>query len=175
MKFLLFFLVFLLTSCSIRGLTSDYKKSPRSIRELVVKKDISLFHQDTIHISKVTGKELNEELQKHEKAIVFLITPYCVYDRTVEDYKKYAEKNGYSFFLVADSYADIDNLYLHKGENQLFVIDHKYYKTNLRHAYTKKFVNELKGVDINTVVEREGIAEFYFFVNGKLTKQTGSI
>jgi len=172
MKKLLLFLISLLTlqACTIQGLTSDYSKLDDSHTAMIT--DLKDFNDsEPAKIYKINGTELNTELQKYPKALVYVFTNGCTSDfcKPLIVYDKYAKKHDMKLFLVMSGYSNLDETLNMPHPEPLYSIDNEYYGTRFRNTYTHYFENELIGKARKTK-RGEYKGGLFFFNNGKLEK-----
>lgn len=160
----------LLTSCTIYGLTNDYKKLSETDK-LRVEKLESFDNLEGGKIYEINAEQLKTELRKHPKSIVRIFTNYCnaptCYPISV--FKTYAEQNDYKIFFVMTGYADVNKTLVQDSTIPYFSIDADYYQTKYRNRYVNCFENELMGLDKNTK-QKEWLGDLFFFENGNLVK-----
>ncbi len=133
-----------LNSCTIQGLTNDYKKLSAEKKSLI--NPLKTF--DNLENGKVyslNSNQLKEELKNHPKSIVYVFTNGCTtkYCLPINVYKSYAETNGYKLFLVMNGYAKLDETLNQMVEVPYFSIDNEFYNVENRSKYTTYFENEL--------------------------------
>ena len=100
----------LLTSCTIYGVTDDYRKlSTQQQQQVVPLRSFTNTDSETVH--KINGKQLREEIQKHPKALVYIFSNGCkaAYCYPMSTYEKFAKENGYRLFLVMEGFGNQRN------------------------------------------------------------------
>lgn len=171
-KILPFLLLMLVNSCTVYGLTNDYKKlNPEQQRNII---PLTSFDETNAqHIYKINGAQLREELKKHPRSMVYIFANGCTsnYCLPMSAYENYAKKNGYSLFLVMDGYARLSETTKQRSEvftAPLYAMDSDYYNKKIRNTYSKYFENDLRGLPHKTKNEWQG--NLFFFENGQLVK-----
>lgn len=172
--FTLIIVSFLLLSCRISGLTNDYSKLNEEDKSRIVALE-NFGDYNTQIIYKISGKQLRNEIAKHEKSLVYIFKNGCTSDlcRPMHVYENYAKQNGYELFLVMEGYG---NLYATLGQrnnftSQLFSINTDLYDSRYRAVYTRMFENELLKKDIN-YKPKEYLGSLFFFEGSRLDKIT---
>src|SRR5690606_25834149 len=117
-------------------------------------------------VYKTNADELLKEIEKYQKAFVYLFTPMCSSDACLplNIYESYAEDKNYKVFFVLSSDNDMEVALIEPISKPLFVIDSDYYGHKLFCKYVDYFENELQGVD-----KKHKSADFYnlfFYENG---------
>lgn len=178
MKYMLLLLVtWSLVSCTVYGVTNDYKKLSAPERERII--PLADFSQtDTLHVYKVNGKQLKQEIEKQPKALVYLFENGCTaqYCLPMAAYERFAKENNYALYLVMDGYGNIDKTLGQRSAvftAPLYVIDNDFYKSWYSVRYTRLFSNDLRGISAEKKPDWEG--SLYFFTNGKLEKVTQTL
>ncbi|MEP7197102.1 MAG: hypothetical protein ABI851_11340 [Saprospiraceae bacterium] len=172
MKIFLFPIILLLTitSCKIQGLTNDYSKLNDDQKKKITQ--LTSFEKlDNEQIYKINGSQLNEELKKYPKSIVYIFKNGCTSKlcKPLFVYENYAKENGYKLFLVMNGYAHLNETLEQHVSTTLFSIDNEYYKSNYRSTYMRYFENELSSKPIDTKV-KEFLGNIYFFKSNQLEK-----
>ena len=171
------FLVLILNSCSIQGLTNDYGKlSEQEKLQIIPLVGFEKLSLDTIY--KINGEQLRTELAKHEKSMVYIFKNGCTSDycKPMYVYENYAITNGYTLFLVMDGYCNLDETLDQRANfsSQLFSIDNEYYNCDSRTRYSRYFENELRGLPRETK-SKEYFGSIYFFSKDKIEKITNEL
>ena len=176
MKNLFFSLIiaFSASSCTIYGLTDDYKKLYPEEQNKIVKLE-NFNHVNSSNIYKINGLQLKEELKNHPKSIVYTFKNGCssVYCLPMSTYEKYAKDNGYKLFLVMSGYGNLQETTKQRSEvftETLYAIDSDYYETRFNSTFHKYFTNDLRELNRKAKPEWEG--SLYFFEKDKLLKVT---
>jgi len=178
MRFLFLFISLIsLTSCTVYGVTNDYKKlSDEEKNKIVPLKDFS--DVDNTKIYKVNGKQLKAELAKHPKSLVYIFTNGCTsqYCLPMSNYERFAKENNYKLFLVMEGYAKLDKTTEQRSEvfqEPLYSIDNDSYNSWYSIRYHRLFANDLRGIARKSKPEWEG--SLYFFNYDKLEKVTSEL
>lgn len=163
-------LLFALQSCSIEGLTNDYKKLNEQQKEKIVALNNFPDAKEGF-IYKINGAQLRAELAKHPKALVYTFTNGCTSEhcKPLMVYEAYAKRNGYDLFLVMNGYRELHSTLEQPVSSPLYAIDNDYYNSTYRNRYVTYFTNDMTGKPIR---EKEGefLGDLFFFENGKLEK-----
>ena len=159
----------LLSSCSIQGLTNDYKKlTPEQQNDIVA---LESFEKatDLNKVYKINGSQLREELKKHPKVLVYEFKNGCTsqYCKPLYVYENYAKENNHKLFLVMNGYANLKESTNEVLNVPLYSIDNEYYDKKMRNAYTNYFINDMLGRDLK-YKEKEYLGNLFFFENGEL-------
>lgn len=175
MKIILSILLCLsLTSCTVYGLTNDYKKlSDEEKLTIVPLKNFD--DTSTNYVYKINGSQLKQELKKHPKSLVYIFTNGCTseYCLPMSNYERYARENNYKIFFVMSGYAQLNETTKQRSEvftEPLFAIDNDANDSNIRVKYSRYFENELRGDAKNEKYEWKG--DLYFFNYDTLEKVT---
>ncbi|MCU7617375.1 hypothetical protein NZ698_09210 [Chryseobacterium sp. PBS4-4] len=178
MRYLFLFVsLILLTSCTVYGVTNDYKKlSGEEKNKIVPLKDFSTV--DNTKIYKINGQQLKTELAKHPKSLVYIFTNGCTsqYCLPMSNYEKFAKENNYKLFLVMEGYAKLDKTTEQRSEvfqEPLYSIDNDSYNSWYSIRYHRLFANELRGIERKSKPDWEG--SLYFFNYDKLEKVTSEL
>ncbi|MCD1115616.1 hypothetical protein [Chryseobacterium turcicum] len=175
MKIILSILLCLsLASCTVYGVTNDYKKLSDEEKSSVV----SLKNFDdtnTKNVYKINGSQLKEELKKYPKSLVYIFSNGCTsqYCLPMSNYERFAKENNYKLFLVMEGYA---HLYKTTGQRsevfkeQLYSIDNDFYNSWYSVRYHRLFENELRRIEKKAKPTWEG--SLYFFNYDTLEKVT---
>jgi hypothetical protein len=162
-----------LNSCGvieINGYGSDFKKL--SIEEKRMLKEFHEFEKtEQPFIYPINGEQLREEVKRHSKVMVYEFKSNCVsatcYPLT--SFVRYAQQNNYKLFLVLNSYASLSETIHQEIKLPIFVMDHIFYKTNVRSNYNKRFIADLlKGEEMQ--VSKGSYPSIYLFEDGKLVR-----
>ena len=164
----------LLTSCTVYGVTDDYRKLNTEQQQQVVPLR-SFTNTDSETVYKINGKQLREEIQKHPKALVYTFTNGCkaAYCYPMSTYEKFAKENGYRLFLVMEGFGNLNETTKQRSAvftAPLYAIDAGYYQTKYSWNFSKYFENDLRGQPLKT--KNEWAGSLYFFENGNLVKVT---
>ncbi|ESU29125.1 hypothetical protein FLJC2902T_11650 [Flavobacterium limnosediminis JC2902] len=161
-----------LLSCSIQGLTNDYKKLSDKNKAKVVSLE-SFESTDTLNIYRISGKQLKDEMVRHPKSLVYVFTNGCTSElcKPMYVYENFAKRNGYKLFLVMNGYANLNETLAQRNgfSSPLFAIDSNYYKSTFRGTYTRYFENELQGKPIETK-SGDYLGNLFFFKGNQLEK-----
>ncbi|HLF51031.1 hypothetical protein [Flavobacterium sp.] len=169
-KILLFFLLAFISSCSIQGLTNDYKKLEESQKsKIVALNNVTEFNTDYIY--KVNGTQLKQELKAHPKSIVYIFKNGCTSDlcKPLMVYENYAKENGYKLFLVMDGFGNLNEALAQPITSPLFAIDSYHYQKKFRATYSRYFENDLTNKPF-TEKNKEYLGSLFFFKEDKLEK-----
>lgn len=175
MKIILSMLFFLsLTSCTVYGVTNDYKKLSEKEKTTVVALE-SFDKTDTQHVYKINGQQLKSELAKHPKSLVYIFTNGCTsqYCLPMSNYERFAKENNYRLFLVMEGYSHLNKTTEQRSEvfkQPLYSIDNDFYNSWFSVRYHRLFANELRGIEKTAKPKWEG--GLYFFNYDKLEKIT---
>ncbi|RZJ73889.1 hypothetical protein [Flavobacterium sp.] len=168
-KLLLLPLLAIAQSCAIYGLTDDYGKLSDEQKTHILPANFENPLPD--HVYKVTGKELNAEIRKYPKALVYEFTNGCTSDacKPMIVYERFAKKNGYKLFLVMNGFGFINETMAQRNsfESPLYAIDASAYPTNRRSKYTMMFKKDLA----DDPSYKPGYWGLMFFENGKFVKE----
>lgn len=161
------------TSCSVQGLTDDYKKLNVAQREIV--KVYTPLEAESRKIYKINGTQLLDEVKRHPKALVYVFVNGCRSEhcKPMFIYENFARKNDYKLFLVMSGFASLEDTMNQPFESPLYAIDAQHYNTIYRGKYTRYFYNELAGKpkgDIDWTTE-----SLFFFENGKLVQRSDTL
>lgn len=100
MKIILSILLCLsLASCTVYGVTNDYKKLSDDDKSTIV--SLKNFDDTNVkYIYKINGKQLKEELKKHPKSVVYIFSNGCTsqYCLPMSNYERFAKENNYKLF-----------------------------------------------------------------------------
>lgn len=175
MKIILSILLCLsLASCTVYGVTNDYKKLSDDDKSTIV--SLKNFDDTNVkYIYKINGKQLKEELKKHPKSVVYIFSNGCTsqYCLPMSNYERFAKENNYKLFLVMEGYAHLDRTIAQRSEvfkEQLYSIDNDFYNSWYSVRYHRLFENELRGIEKKAKPEWEG--GLYFFNFDTLEKVT---
>jgi hypothetical protein len=175
MKIILSILLFLsLISCTVYGVTNDYKKLSEEQKKIIVALE-NFEKTDNNHIYKINGQRLKTELAKHPKSLVYIFTNGCSSVRCLpmSNYENFAKENGYKLFLVMNGYANLNETTDQRSQVftvPLFSIDNDSYNSWYRSKYSRYFKNDLKGIETKSKTEWDG--GLYFFSYDKFEKAT---
>lgn len=160
-------------ACAVYGITDDYGKLDKQQKAMVVSADFQNPQPDKIY--KVTGPVLLQEVQNHEKVLVYEFTNGCSSDncKPMWVYEKYAKDHGYKLFLVMNGFQSIEATLGQRNafQSPLYVIDSKAYSTVYRAKYGRMFRRELSG----STAPEDNYGGLFFFENGKFVKQLNEL
>lgn len=165
-KFHYLLIIYILSSCSIQGLTNDYGKLSEQQKSLIS----PLKNFDEVENGKIytiNSNQLKEELKKHPKSFVYVFTNGCKtkYCLPMNRYISYAESNGYKLFLVMNGYANLNETLNQLAETPYFAINNEFYDVSNRTKYTSYFENELMDLPKETK-HKEYPGNLFFFEKG---------
>jgi len=162
--------LFLISSCVVIGLTSDYGKLDDDQKQLIV--PLSSFDEvRNGNIYTVHAAQLIEGLSIHPKSMVYVFTAGCSSTNClpISNFEIFAKEHGYHLYLVMTGYSYLDKVFDQNIESPLFSIDDKYYKTRYRHIYERYFTNELMNLPEKAKYnERENSGWIFIYNYGKL-------
>lgn len=144
--YLVFFLFFAITSCSIYGITNDYGKLNNKQKEIIHPlTDFKSAKENNIY--EINGLQLKEELKKNDRSVVVLFANGCNSKRCIplSGYRLFSEKVKAKLYLVMVGYDNLDKTLEQNIGLPLFSIDNKYYKTIFKEKYIDKFILDLVG------------------------------
>lgn len=172
--FLLIISLTILSSCTMYGVSNDYKKLSEVEKTKIVPLE-NFTHLDASHIYKINGSQLKEELKKHPKSLVYLFSNSCKSDYCLpmSTYEQFAKENNYQLFLVMEGYGKLDQTTQQRSEvftAPLFAINNDDYKSWYSVRYSRLFENELRG--INPKEKPEWSGNLFFFNYDQLQKVT---
>ncbi len=171
---LLLFSLLILQSCTVYGVTNDFKKLSESQKSSIVQ--LKSFHEvNSQNIYKINGNQLKEELKKHPKSLVYIFSNGCTseYCLPMSNYETFAKDNNYSLFLVMEGYGHLSDTTQQRSEvftAPLFSIDNDFYNSWYSMKYHRYFENDLRGISKNEKPEWSG--NLFFFEFDKLIKVT---
>lgn len=166
-----------LASCTVYGLTNDYKKlSETEKTQIVPLKDFSRVDQTKVY--KISGQQLKTELAKHPKSLVYIFTNGCTsqYCLPMSNYERFAKENNYKLFLVMEGYGSLSKTTIQRSEvfqEPLYSIDNDSYNSWYSVRYHRLFENELRGIEKKAKPNWEG--NLFFFNFDKLEKVTNEL
>jgi hypothetical protein len=171
MKKLIFLFPLLLAfgACSVQGLTNDYAGLPDAQKQMI--RPLASFSDvKPGNIYRITGAQLRDELSHHEKSLVYVFTNGCTSKRCkpLGVYERYAQRNGYTLYLVMNGFRDLDETLGQPIESPLYAIDNDHYGIRLRSHYVSYFDNDLLGKPLNEKEKFSG--NLYFFDGGRLQR-----
>ena len=173
MKYIFTFLLcFALSSCTIYGVTNDYKKLSEEEKKTIVPLD-DFEKTEENNIYKINGLQLKEELKKHPKSLVYIFTNGCTssFCLPMSNYENFAKENGYKLFLVMEGYGHLHETTAQRSKiftETLYAIDNDYYKSWYSVRFHRFFENDIRGLDRKSKPNWEG--SLYFFNYDKLDK-----
>lgn len=160
MKTFLTILSFITTIISYSQNYPDTKKVYRSYYQEQYEPYLPI--KDCILI--IDHEQLLQQLQKHEKALMYTFANGCSANKLLNLYENWCKENGYKLFLVMVYISSSEKTTEQNPSSQLYVInDEKYPKKT-----SDRFKNGLKGLPLNTKSKYEG--GLLFFENGKYVK-----
>ncbi len=170
--FLLLTSLFVLSSCTVYGVTDDYRKLSSEQQQKVVPL-VSFAEADPNYIYRVNGKQLREEIQKHPRALVYTFTNGCKseYCLPMSTYEKFAKENSYQLFLVMQGFGNLNETLQQRSAvftAPLYAMDAGYYNSRYSWNFSKFFENDLRAQPLKT--KNEWAGSLYFFEHGKLVK-----
>lgn len=151
-----------LASCNVKGLTSGYKKLSTAEKQLIC----NYPSEKACQFININGKQMVEKLQKDSFALVHIWVPHCKGPNCfpLKYYRDYAKKKNCSLYIVADSY-DMESIDEQiTTADTIYFIDPKYYETNFRFGYTKKFINDL--VNNKPIHDSLKYASYFYYRKG---------
>lgn len=166
------FIIFLCftTSCEIKGVYSGYKQLNKIEKASVC--DYNSDHGDTCKYVRITGLQLQQELIKNPKSLVFIWVPHCKgkWCLSLDYYKKYAIQHDVKLYIVADAY-EMKEIKLNSTSiSRIYFINTDYYNTNYRLKYRKNFVRELTSG--NVIADSVLLANHFYFSSNVLDSAT---
>lgn len=172
--FILFICCFSLASCTVYGLTNDYKKLSETEKTQIIPLE-NFSNLDTSHIYKINGSQLKEELKKHPKSLVYVFTNDCTsqYCLPMSNYERFAKENNYKLFLVMEGYSHLQKTTEQRSQvftEPLFSIDNDFYNSWYSVRFHRLFENDLRGISRKEKPEWAG--NLFFFEYDRLQKVT---
>lgn len=165
MKFFFYTLVFvtIISSCSILGLTSDYKELTKTERERVVKSfgDIDSLKADkSIYLVEV--QQVKNYCKKHSQVVIYNYNPYCRSSSCmqVNDFVDMCKVNGVNPLVIGNTFLGITQQ--RKLGIPLLMIDPQPLGTKWRAQYISLFYNKL--INSNALTPPNGL--YLSFQNG---------
>ena len=165
MKFFFYTLVFvtIISSCSVLGLTSDYKELTKIERERVVKSfgDIDSLKADkSIYLVEV--QQVKDYCKKHSQVVIYNYTPYCRSSSCmqVNDFVDMCKVNGVNPLVIGNTFWGITQQ--RKLGIPLLMIDPQPLGTKWRAQYISLFYNKL--INSNELTPPNGL--YLSFQNG---------
>ena len=175
MRYLLLLISFIsLTSCTVYGLTNDYKKLSDEEKLTII--PLKNFDDTSPnYVYKINGSQLKQELKKHPKSLVYIFTNGCTsqYCLPMSNYERFAKENNYKLFLVMEGYSYLKKTTEQRSEvfkETLYSIDNESYNSWYSIRYHRLFENELRGIEKKAKPDWEG--SLYFFNYDQLEKVT---
>ena len=173
MKYLLTILIsFFLVSCTVYGVTNDYKKLLPAEKERIV--HLENFNKvDSSHVYKINGLQLKNELKNYPKSLVYIFTNGCTseYCLPMSNYESFAKENGYKLFLVMEGYSHLQKTIGQRSSvftSSLYSIDNDFYNSWYSVRFSRFFENELRG--INKKEKPDWTGSLFFFEYDNLQK-----
>jgi hypothetical protein len=172
MKKMLFltFVTLSMLSCRIQGLTNDYNKlNPEQKKLIVALENFSDTKPNLIY--KISGKQLQQELSKHPKSLVYIFKNGCTSKlcKPLMIYENYAKEHGLKLFLVMNGYANLNETLEQPYSSTLYSIDNDYYNSNMRNTYIRYFENEISNKPLKEK-SKEYLGNLFFFERDQLLK-----
>ena len=180
---LLIFVIFILTNCiSIKfdgpGYDSGYNKLDIINKERVVflNEEINICDlNDSSKIFSITAKQLRNCLINLDTALVYKWSPNCSAKSCISlsTCLDFCQKKNYKLFVVADyfDFKQFDAQYT--KDLQIFIPNHKYYKTDYSNKYNRLFKEELMAGE--RLIKDNKYDRFLFFHNGNFVKSKPSL
>jgi hypothetical protein len=153
---------------SIPGYLSGYKKlsdTEKSRIKFITENDIGIKKStDTIYAT--NAALLLKNINSDKRAIVYTWSPHCHSSTcySLSAVKAYAEKNNAKLYIVMDYY-DFEMLSIQKSDN-IYSINHFYYKTDKNSKYGKRFEKELMQTEAMQKKYRKNYLRYLLFENG---------
>lgn len=160
MKIFLTILSFITTIISYSQNYPDTKKVYRSYFEEQHEPYLPI--KDCILI--IDHEQLLQQLQKHDKALVYTFANGCSANKPLSVYENWCKENGYVFYPIMVYISSSEKTTEQNPSSQLYVIDDEKYPKKT----SDRFKNGLKGLPLNTKSKYEG--GLLFFENGKYVK-----
>lgn len=167
MKTFIILSVLFLHSCIIQFVTgNEYSLLSEKDKNRVVK--LSKFENLSLEkIYETTGNQLKEEMNKHEKSIVYIFVNGCKSESCLPlNYiENFAKENNYHLFLVMNGYYHLEQTTAQNINNYLYSINADYYGETKSKKYTKEFKKELGYFEFS---KNKYLGGYLFFENSKL-------
>lgn len=167
-----FILLCFTTSCEIKGVYSGYKQLTKNEKTLIC--NYNAKYSDTCKYIRITGLQLQEELIKNSKSLVFIWVPHCKgkWCLSLDYYKKYAIQHDCKLYIVADAY-EMKEIQLNSTAiSRIYFINTDYYNSNYRLKYRKAFVRELTSGSF--IADSVLYANHFYFSGNALNNATFS-
>lgn len=164
------FITLIVASCKIQGLTNDYSKLKDDDKMKII--ELSSFDNlNNEFIYRINGLQLNNELKKHPKSIVYIFKNGCTSKLCYPlfTYENYAQKNGYKLFLVMDGYANLNETLEQPFSGILFSINNEYYNSKYSITYSRYFKNEISNKP-RKEKDKGYLGNIYFFKYNQIEK-----
>jgi hypothetical protein len=164
------FITLIVASCKIQGLTNDYSKLKDNDKMKII--ELSSFDNlNNEFIYRINGLQLNNELKKHPKSIVYIFKNGCTSKLCYPlfAYENYAKKNGYKLFLVMDGYGNLNETLEQPISGILFSINNEFYNSKYRATYSRYFENEITNKP-REEKEKNYLGNIYFFKYNQIEK-----
>lgn len=161
---------FLLTACQVVGLTSDYEKLSSEQKQLI-QPYTTTTELTPKHIYTISGQELKKQIEKEDRAMVYLFTNGCTSKECLpmSTYETFAARTGNTLYLVMSGFGKLDHTLAQRFESPLYAIDYQPYQTKIRNTAWIRFQNDLLGRP-SDYKEKSYQGNLFFFEHGKLVK-----
>lgn len=96
-------------------------------------------------VYEITGKQLKTELKRHDKSLVYTFSNGCSSDNCLplSTIEKYAAINGYSLFLVTNSYFRLNLTFQQEFSSPIFAVNSEFYGQEKSRIYMKSFKQDI--------------------------------
>jgi len=165
-------LILISSSCSIKGLFSDYKKVnkeyPRLLKKVTNKTTIChTSYSDSCQVLVLNAQELVTCLDVEDKIILYLWSPHCSspYCYGLDRVQAYCTEKGLKLYVVADYYDPQSMMAYYNLEFPIIGIDMTTYKNKLTPVYTKKFLE-----DLSIFREKDNSDRLFYLEKGKFIR-----
>ncbi len=178
--YLLFFLLFLCSSCSINGgfegLYSYYSKTESKNPNLFYKPDNNESictikkHELKPQIIIINGIDIKKCMSTNKNSLIYLWSPKCKSKicYPLEIIQSFCNSKNIDLYVVAEYY-NLEQMEVNYTISRpIFGVDVNYYKTSLTKKYIKKFLNDLESD--STTINR-----YFYFKNGSFVKSYESV
>lgn len=165
------FLVFVLSSCVIYGITNDYDKLTGEQRNSI----IPYSKATSFEIGKIytlNAQELKSEMEKHPKSLVYIFANGCSSESCLPMavYEEYAKKHNRKLFLIMTGYGALKATTNQPLASPLYAIDNDFYQEKKHRKYYRCFKNDLQGRPLDYKETKEDYqGDFYgslYFYSG---------
>lgn len=136
----------LFTGCSVKGLTSGYKKLSATERSAIKNADtISTAEIENGHIYKISGAALKRAIQQESNSLVYLWVPHCTgtHCYPLSRVVAFAKQHSQKLYIVADAYEMTDINVQLTDQYPIYIMNASAYHSNIRMRYRNAFVKEL--------------------------------